>query len=354
MKKAVLLTLVLGAIGLIACKRKPDDIKPEFDKEALLINVADNIIIPRIQAFDSKLASLEASFNSFSSNPNQAGIDDVRAKWTDAYIQWQYVKTFDFGPIMSYGFKASTGTFPSDTALINSNITNGGYDLNTVANIDAIGLSALDYLLHQPSALVNFASNASYRTYASEVIAKMSYEAGLVLSEWNSYRSTFVSSTGTSSTSAFSLLVNAFNKDYEIAKNAKVGIPIGKQSLGIQMPEYIEAKFSGISFELLDHSVNGLHELYRGISTTGSNGMGFDDYLLHLERSTLNSTIISNFNGITNKIHSFNNTFEEEMQLNPTGLDELYNLLQGQVVKLKTDMTSAFGVLITYQDNDGD
>ena len=42
------------------------------------------------------------------------------------------------------------------------------------------------------------------------------------------------------------------------------------------------------------------------------------------------------------------------MASNQSELDELYNLIQQQVVNLKTDMTSAFGVLITYQDNDGD
>jgi hypothetical protein len=42
------------------------------------------------------------------------------------------------------------------------------------------------------------------------------------------------------------------------------------------------------------------------------------------------------------------------MTNNVNDLDELYNLIAGNVVYLKTDMTSAFGVLITYQDSDGD
>jgi len=40
--------------------------------------------------------------------------------------------------------------------------------------------------------------------------------------------------------------------------------------------------------------------------------------------------------------------------LNPQSLDNLYVKMQNLVVSIKTDMSSAFGVLITYQDNDGD
>ena len=70
-------------------------------------------------------------------------------------------------------------------------------------------------------------------------------ELSNVRSSWTSYKGTFVASTGTETTSAFSLLINEFNKDYELSKNAKLGIPLGKQSLGIQLPEYIEARYSG-------------------------------------------------------------------------------------------------------------
>ena len=68
----------------------------------------------------------------------------------------------------------------------------------------------------------------------------------------------------------------------------------------------------------------------------------------------LDGTISDNFTAILAKVDSFSGTMEEEMNSNAQGLDELYNFMQGQVVSLKTDMTSAFGVLITYQDNDGD
>lgn len=337
-----------------SCKKPGEEATP-FDKGSLLANFSDNLIAPSLEMFESSIDQMKSDFDVFSANPTEANLTTLRNSWKDAYLTWQTVKPFDFGPIKSYGFKAATGTYPSDTAKIEANIAAGSYSLASASNIDAVGLHSLDFLLHRADALSFFVSNANYMTYAGDVIAKLKSETSTVVGAWAAYASSFKESTGTETTSGFSELVNEFNRDYELAKVAKLGIPIGKQSLGIQMPQYLEARNSAISLELLRQNVLALKQYYNGNTfAIGNSGVGFDDYLIHLERSELNETINANFNGILAKIDSFFGSMEEEMNTNPQGLDELYTLMQGQVISLKTDMTSAFGVLITYQDNDGD
>lgn len=343
---SALALLVLGT-G-VSCKPDPEP-TPDFDKAALLINVADNQILPALEDFNSKIETLETNYLTFQGSPDVATFEAVRNSWTDAYISWQSIKIYDFGPVRNYALKGSIGTFPTDTAKINANIASGSYTLGTAVNVDAVGLPSLDYLLYRNNALNILTNDANAMQYGLDVIQKMKSEVAAVKSQWNSYRATFIASTGTETTSSFSEYVNEFNRDYELAKNAKVGIPIGKQSLDIALPEYIEARYSGISFDLLDANIRALKNAY-----TGGNGVGFDDYLLHLDRSDLNNTILANFDGILNKIASFTGTLEEETANNWSEMNDLYTLMQGQVVYLKTDMTSSFGVLITYQDNDGD
>lgn len=338
--------LVMGAA--VSCKEDPDP-TPEFDKASLLVNVADNQIIPALDDFDGKIGTLETEYLAFQANPNSTTFETVRNSWKDAYISWQTIKIYDFGPVRDYALKGAIGTFPTDTAKINNNIAAGSYNLGTAGNVDAIGLPSLDYLMYRNDALNTLTNDANAMQYGLDVIQKMKTEAAAVKSQWSSFRATFITSTGTETTSSFSEFVNEFNRDYELAKNAKVGIPIGKQSLDIALPEYIEARYSGISFDLLEASITALKNAY-----TGGTGVGFDDYLLHLDRSELNNTINANFDGVLAKIDTFNGTLEEETTNNWSEMDDLYTLLQGQVVYLKTDMTSAFGVLITYQDNDGD
>jgi len=326
-----------------------------FDKGVMLTNLADNMILPALNDFDTKIDQLEADYIAFAANRDAANLETLRNSWKQAYISWQAIKIFDFGPVRDYGFKGSTGTYPTDTAKIEANIQAGSYNLGSVNNADAIGLPALDFLLYRDNALTYFVGNDPYTTYGLNVVQKVRSELDLVVNGWSSFRTTFVSATGTETTSAFSELVNEFNRDYELAKAAKVGIPIGTQSLGIPLPEYTEARYSGISFELLRASLIALSKTYHGNSfSSNSAGVGFDDYLESLGREELSSIITNNFSGIIAKIDSFSGTLEENITTNPGDLDALYTLLQGQVVYLKTDMTSAFGVLITYQDNDGD
>ncbi|MEX1191306.1 MAG: imelysin family protein [Brumimicrobium sp.] len=353
--KSVLFILPFTFLLVLSCKKEKPEETVAFNKGTMLKNVSSNIILPALNDFDEALSDLQVSLTTFSDDRTNQHLDEVKNNWRSAYLIWQTVKIFDFGPIRNNGFKGATGTYPTDTAEVDENIQNGTYNLASASNVDAIGLSALDYLLYQADALSKFQNDENYVNYTTDLVEKLKNESTTVLNQWQSYQSTFDSSTGTSSTSAFSELVNEFNRDYELAKTAKVGIPLGKKSLEIQMPEYIEARYSGISFELLNESVNALKHFFQGNSYESNNtGIGFDDYLVHLEKESLKNTINTNFDGIISKINGFSNTFEEEMQQNTAELDELYLLLQEQVVYIKTDMTSAFGVLITYQDNDGD
>ncbi len=350
-------TLYIGVTALLfinfSCKKDPVEDQVAFNKGVMLSDVANNIIVPSFNAFETNINSLESSFLTFQGNPTQGNFDLVKDDWRTAYMQWQTVKIFDFGPMRDLGFKGSTGTYPTDSVQVLFNIANGGYNLGSVDNVDAIGFSALDFLFYRNNALSDFSSNPDYAQYALDLIQKMKSEFATINAQWAGYKSTFIASTGTEATAAFSLLVNEFNRDYELAKNAKLGIPLGKQSLGIQLPEYIEARHSGISLELLKESIIALRLVYLG-DDSNTNGQGFHEYLISLERSSLADNINSRFGQILSKIDTFNSSLETEMTTNVAQLDELYNLVQGQVVNIKTDMTSAFGVLITYQDGDGD
>ena len=350
----VLIAIFLGIL-FNSCKKEEEEPQEEFDKNTMAANMSANIIVPSINEFDNNLSQLESNLMAFKADVSQQNLDLLRNSWKQAYITWQTVKIFDFGPIRNIGMKGAIATYPIDTTDIQNNISSGSYSLSTAANLDAIGLPALDYLLYRKGALDSLQNNPNCVNYVEDVINKMLSESNTVKSEWSSYQSTFNESTGTSSTSAFSYFINEFNRDFELAKTAKVGIPLGKQSLDVPLPEYIEARYSGISLELLEASLIALRKVYNGDSFSGgSAGVGLDDYLVHLERSTLDNTIDSNFEEMINKAQSFSLTFEEALDTNVSGLNELYLMLQSQVVYIKTDMTSAFGVLITYQDNDGD
>jgi predicted lipoprotein len=338
----------------VACKKKKEE-NVEFDKGPIMVNLADNYIIPGYEDLKTRILSLESSWNDFLSDKTSAKLDVAKQAWVDANISFQHVKAFDFGPAMTANLVFTFGTFPCDTAQINSNISTGGYDLTASTNLDATGFDALDYLLYSNGALTKFQNSANACTYVSDVIAKMKTEITAVVSGWSSYRSTFVNGTSNESTSPFALLVNNFCKDFELCKTTKLGYPIGNHTLGIQQPNYLEARRSGISKTLLIENIRGSRAIFYGLSLSGANGQGFDDYLNALEgKSSLSNTIATRFDYMLSTPQSWTGTLEELMSSSPATLTNFYDYQQASVIHMKTDMASAFGVLITYQDTDGD
>ncbi|MGM0479111.1 MAG: imelysin family protein [Bacteroidota bacterium] len=343
------------AVFVVSCKKEPEEEKEAFDKGRLLSNLSENIILPAVAQFNQELNNLQSDLQDFEQNTTAQQLEVVRESWKQAYLTWQTVKIFDFGPMRDIGMKGATATYPIDTTGINDNVAAGSYNLASASNVDAIGLSAVDYLLYRAGALDSLQNNPNVLSYTADVIDKMVSESNTIHSEWSSYQSTFNASTGTSSTSAFSKLINEYNRDFELAKTAKVGIPLGKQSLDVPLPDYVEARYSGISFELLQASLEALRGVYNGrYFESGTEGVGMNDYLIHLEKNDLNTTIDSGFEQMITTTESFSMTLEEALENDVSNMEALYNQLQGHVVHIKTDMTSAFGVLITYQDNDGD
>ncbi|MBU2020062.1 MAG: imelysin family protein [Bacteroidetes bacterium] len=348
MKKVI---LVFGCISILSfsCKKEnPTDPSVTFDKQALLTNVADQIILPNIQSFAVKTNQLFDAFSTFELSLSNADFEILQAAHSEAYLAWQKLNPFDFGPIRDNGLKAAMNTYPTDTAKILSNVQAGNANLGSAANLSAIGFPALDFIFFRKNSRTFF-SQADFRDYARNLISKIKNDAATISNGWNSYRSTFISKDGTESTSSFSLLVNEFNRDFELTKNAKVGIPMGKQSLGFALPDYFESRYKEFSKELFVVNMRTLRELFEG-----KNGIGFDNYLNHLEKGELTEKILSKFDAILNTANSINSSFPAATNDEPQKMEDLYLLLSQQVVNIKTDMTSSFGVLITYQDNDGD
>lgn len=361
MKRFKLVLFTVVGLTLLSSKcKEPIEPTAEFNKNLLLENYANNIIVPSLKDLQTELDNLKSSFSTYQTDETLANLEAVQNAWKSAYLQFQHSQIFNFGPSMSYGIKGAMGTYPCDTAKVNANITSGSYTLGAAANADAIGFPALDYLLYDLStqeAFDKLTNEANRVTYVSEIIDKMVGEISGVVTAWEtSYTAEFIANNGTSSTSSMSFLVNEFNKDYELTKVGKLGIPIGQQSLGIPQEDYLEAPFSGLSMELITASMEASRMVYLG-DYKGNEGIGFQDYVISFTEQGpgLDADIVATYSSILNQLDAFTGTtLKAEIAASNTALSDLYDLIQSQVVNIKTDMPALFAIMITYQDNDGD
>ena len=348
MKNLWILALML--VGFFSCKEDDTtDVVDTFDKEAMLSNVANNVIIPSYKTWkDDATALLEASEN-FSVDRSEGNLSALRSAFLEAYKSWNICSIYEFGPAAERNLRLAINTFPVDTAQINANISAGSYDLNSAQNSDANGYPAIDYLLYNDVAvLLNDPKQANYIQSNIQLI----YDRASELNEsWSSYNNEFASNTSSSAGSSISNLINELNYEFELLKNARIGIPMGKKSLGVTQIEKLEGFYSGYSTELAIENVKGIIHAF-----TGGEGTGLDDYLDDINAQKdgvlLSVSILRLFNEIEDDLEPFN--LKTTIQENPSELDPVYNKIEQLVVLLKTDMTSQLGVQITYQDNDGD
>jgi len=367
MKKVLFIFLLSGLV--YACKKKDvpkkdDPTATAFNKQALLVNMADNVIIPNYKNFETSLQSLITAFDNFKNSNTVADYEIVREKFHATYKFYQLISPCEFGPAEQVVVRTNFNVFPCDTSKIKSNINAGNYNLDAANNLAAKGLAALDFLFYgyatNDSKLVADFKNDNKRVkYVEDVLNDMHLKIKTVNQTWtNTYRNTFVNALSTDIGSSIGFLVNQINFELDYLKNAKVGIPLGKKTLGIAMPDNCESFYGAFSVEYALETLTAIENLYLGRSTEGTNGLGFDDYLDHLKikhgDKTLNKAINDQFAIARNKLTLVQNPLSEQVTKNSAVVDAAYVELVKLLVLLKTDMPSNLGVVISYQDGDGD
>lgn len=371
------LFVLFGAVLVLtfnACKKtkKEDEITPEdsFDKSGMLANIGDNLIIPAYATLKVSIDSLQLSSNLFVSNPTFTTLTDLQTKFLQAYKNYEGCSTFEFGPAENEYFRTNFNIFPCDTLQINNKIANADYTFAAASDLDAKGLPALDYLLYGSNqdnnlVLVKFttdvnASNA--KTYLTALINELKTKCDAVNNGWSAtggnYISTFKNNTGSDVGGSIGMLVNQLNYDLELLKNAQVGIPLGKKTLGVAQPTKVEALYSTQSLMLVTALLKSIENIYLGRNASNSDGLGLDDYLGHIGTQygsgSLNDAIKNKFNLAKNKLSLIPGTLSNAVISNVSTVDAAYIELQQLVILLKVDMPSALGVSITYVDSDGD
>jgi predicted lipoprotein len=358
---------------LVACSSNGGDdnaSETNFDRTALLTNWADNIIIPSYTNYQSKLQSLTTSANTFVATPTESNLKALRTSWLESYKAYQYVSMYNFGKAEEVNLNMAANTYPTDAAGIETNISNGVYNLSLFSQFSRQGFPGLDYLLNglgtTDATIVSFYSSnanaANYKKYLTDVTAKLKSNADAVVTDWNSgYRASYVANNGTSVTSAVNKTTNAFVNNLEKAiRTGKLGIPAGQFSAGVKYPEKVEAFYKkDVSKELLMVALQAEQDFFNGkyfnSATIGASLKSYLDYL-NVIRDTkkLSDIINTQFAAITVSNNALSNNFSEQITADNAKMIAAYNTLQQNVIYTKLDMMQALNITIDYVDGDGD
>ncbi|NQV52802.1 MAG: imelysin family protein [Flavobacteriales bacterium] len=345
--------LVVWGYSLQSCKG--DDPKPQeedFDRSAMFQNLASNVILPAYNSFAEKLTSFQLAFDAYKGEASASNLEVLRSAFDQAYLSWQQCAPYEFGPAANVGLRLTINTFPADTDRVHTLVGMEDYDLALSTNSAAKGLPALDFVLYQlnPDRL----GDALVQEFIQRNLTLMSLALTSVEADWkDAYQDEFQTNLGSDVGSSLGSFVNAINQDFEVLKNANVGIPLGKKTLGVIQPEKVEALFSAQSIPLLIQHLESLKAAFNG-----NTGLGLDDHLDALDATygtqSLSDAIQMGFDVAIASAEAIDGKLFDAIEQTPSQVEDLHTKLQSLVVLLKTDMPSQLGVQITYQDNDGD
>jgi len=370
--KKIGLVLILLA-GIFACSKKEAAEKDNntgaaADRKAVLIQLADEIIIPSYANFKLKLDVMVSKTNAFGNAPTVTSLQELRTAWVDAYKEWQKVEILDFGPAEMYVLRGYMNIYPANVTKITANIAAGNANLDLPTNYTASGFPGLDYLINgagnNDAEIVAFytapTDGAKRIAYLKTLAVKMSAIFNQVSADWNgAYRETFVNKTTIDASSPFSSLVNGYVRSYESAiRSGKFGIPSGAMENGTVSPQNVEAYYKkDISLTLAKTAHQAAIDFFNGKSVkSGTEGPSLKTYLNSLPSSTtLAAGINAQFAATTQKLNAINTeNLSSVVQNNNQQMIDVYNEMHKSVPLLKVDMTSAMSISISYTDNDGD
>lgn len=369
MKKLVL--LLLSTLLLWGCTDNgPSGSEvQDFDRQAILENWADNIILPAFENFAAETESLKEAANDFTASPNEQTLNDFREQWLASYKAWQHVSMFEMGRAMEIRYRDNINLYPTDTSLILENIETNTYNFELPSQNAAQGLPALDFVLYglaeNDQSILSFYTtdeNAeAYKTYVTDLAIRIDSLTDEVLEHWqNVYRDEFVSDSGNGANSSLNMMVNDYIFYYEKALRAgKIGIPAGVFS-GSPLSDRVEAYYSGeYSKELFLESLDAAQNFFNGTHFgSEQNGESLSSYLEFLETTKdgegLETLINIQFESARQEAQSLNNNLSEQVETDNTQMLVTYDELQKNVVFMKVDMLQALNISVDYVDADGD
>ncbi|MBE2223059.1 MAG: imelysin family protein [Anaerolineae bacterium] len=361
--------LILTLVFLAACASEAA--VETFDRQAMLENITNQLILPSHATFHTTLLDLETATEAFVADPHADTLTALQETWLTANLARMAVLPYRLGPIDDSLLHNRLDKRPPRTAFIDETILTGEEAL-TDAYLEGIGstsvgLAAMEYLLFNPetgndavlAAFTNAETGPRRLDYLLALAHNMPPKAEALTQIWaadgDNYAQTFIEADmdGGELQGSINMLINQMIADLEEIISSRLGKPAGKRSNGMVRPDLVEAPYSEASLPRIIATVEGLQTTFNGGA-----GAGLDDYLDFLgaeyEGEPLSEVIDAQFVVSLAALDAIDGSLETAVSTHPEQVDAAYEELHTLLVLLKVDMPNHLGITLTFNDNDGD
>lgn len=377
----------------------PPVVAPGFDREGMLTNLADEVILPTLREFvtaSEGLASACAAWAGADGEGAAAARTDAQAAFHRAMDLWQEAEVMQVGPAGMAGtvmggrdMRDEIYSWPStnrcavDEAVVAERGGDAAYFETQLVSVS--GLDALEYVLFAPDddnacpaerainsqgtwdALGPAAIAERRARYCRGAAAHLVDDARALRDAWEpeagNFRAGFVA-PGRSG-SAYDDPGDAIDGVYAAmfyvelrVKDRKLAVPAGLHVDCVQesCPELAESRYAKRSKENLAANLRGFEKLYTGLASDDDDaGLGFDDFLAEANAGELAQRMQQSLDDAQAAVDAFDGTLEDALASDVGRVRALHATLKTLTDDLKSQMPSVLGLRVPQEgagDND--
>lgn len=316
--------------------------RDEFNSFGMLLNMADNVIIPGYAAVDAPFTTLAADIDNYCSAID--GTDETtrrataQSAFTSALSTYQATEAYLVGPaadnsgnlrnrIYSFGVNAASPCGIDLGVVLNQSDVN---NINSLSN-GSRGLGAIEYLLFSDNLDTQCSSNvqaldgwdelpdserkAQRCDYAQTVASDIQATLNTVQTTWNpeggNYRSTFIDpdAVGGNISAVSDALITFVDQEL---KDKRLGAPLERctDNAFVDCSDYteVESPLSNNSYANIKAGLQSVEAVL-----FGKDGISFDDLISSVGQDSVNQGLQQNITGAISLIDSLSSTLEADV-----------------------------------------
>lgn len=364
-----------------------------FDRNVLLGQFADEVILPSVRDFANRAADLASATRVWAGFLTESNREAAQGAWTSAMASFQFLEPMQFGPAGSasmfaggLGIRDEIYSWPTvnycavDQVTVDGDFNAGDFFQSKLVNV--YGLDALELLLFRPGAanacspridinrdgtwndLVASGRLAQNQAdYAVVVAEGVLQQAEFLRNSWEPSDGNFAatlrdagrgSSVYGSAKEAFDEIFAAFFVVDTYFKDVKLALPAGitPECSAEVCPEYVELPFSRNSKLALVANLDGLVAIFAGEGT--SNG-GFVWYLEDVGAAALGARMSDQLSKARSAVGSIPGSLTDALTSDPASVITAFTELQLFTTDMKSEFVSVLNFAVPQQgagDND--
>lgn len=363
----------------------------QFDCQALVNNLAENIMLPAVQSFAVEVASLESAIGGYcaalGTGAETTTRDAARTAWSDAMAVWQQVEVMQVGPLIdntgalkeelyfwTTQYSPDQRACQYDQEVVTAENT-ADYDFD-VRSVRRRGMAALEHLLfndnldHTCPDIVTLMSDWNSRTpesrrearcgFAKIVVGRVHAKADELETKWTDVNGYLhqVKNPGTGGRfSSVQRVVNEFSDALfyleKETNDIKLAEPPGIKAnvcgdVGTACPKAVESWFAAETKSHITENMLAFQKLFLGEAPGDANAPGFSDFIVALGETTVAETMEADIEASLAAVDAISVSVQAAVA-DPVNIDTVtnaYNVAKNLTRQLKNQFVAILGLSI--------